>query len=196
MKFSTLRSLYLDPLLDLLDSRNGSIFDNETLVLLLDFKSNRTQLLPYVEKHLEPFREKNYTTLRDGIGWPITIVASGNAPSDLPSDIFLDADISNLGSSNTSTAYDASASLSKALGSSVLGRLSSKQRARMQEQIQEAHEKGLKARYWDTPSWPVSRRNWFWETLVEEGVDVLNVDDLTAAACLDWGFVRWGWFDG
>ena len=50
----------------------------------------------------------------------------------------------------------------------------------------EAHDKGLKARYWDTPTWPVGLRNHIWKILVEEGADFLNVDDLRSAKLADW----------
>ncbi len=54
-------------------------------------------------------------------------------------------------------------------------------------QIRGAHRRGLRARYWDTPSWPVGLRNRVWRVLVEEeGADVLNVDDLHAASRLVW----------
>ena len=52
--------------------------------------------------------------------------------------------------------------------------------------MQRAKELGLKSRYWSTPAWPVGWRNRVWESLMELGADVLNVDDLTAAARWDW----------
>lgn len=51
----------------------------------------------------------------------------------------------------------------------------------MRRQIQAAHGKGLKARYWDTPAWPKSLRNHIWDVLWREGADALNVDDLKGA---------------
>ena len=36
-------------------------------------------------------------------------------------------------------------------------------------------------------------RNQVWDTLVREGVDLLNVDDLKGATAMDWG-VHWGWW--
>ena len=49
-----------------------------------------------------------------------------------------------------------------------------------------AHERGLKVRYWELPFWPIGLRNYVWDVLDKEGVDILNVDDLKAATQRDW----------
>jgi hypothetical protein len=48
--------------------------------------------------------------------------------------------------------------------------------------VKKAHARGIGVRYWDTPMWPISVRNAVWGELVGLGVDLLNVDDLKAAA--------------
>ncbi|PQE29692.1 Altered inheritance of mitochondria 6 protein [Rutstroemia sp. NJR-2017a WRK4] len=60
--------------------------------------------------------------------------------------------------------------------------LNSTQLALLRSQISTAHAKGIKLRYWDQPGWPISTRNAIWKTLVGEGVDLINVDDLEGAA--------------
>jgi hypothetical protein len=37
-------------------------------------------------------------------------------------------------------------------------------------------------RYWDQPAWPIATRNAIWTTLVQEGVGLINADDLAEAA--------------
>ncbi|KAJ5046799.1 uncharacterized protein L3040_004024 [Drepanopeziza brunnea f. sp. 'multigermtubi'] len=74
--------------------------------------------------------------------------------------------------------YYASAPFSRAVGRTWRGRLTPKQIATIRGQVRGAHRRGLKVRYWDTPSWPMGLRNHVWDVLVREGVDVLNVDDL------------------
>ena len=54
-------------------------------------------------------------------------------------------------------------------------------------QVAEANRRGLRARYWNTPAWPVSSRDHVWDVLEKEGVGMLNVDDLDAAAKRSWG---------
>jgi hypothetical protein len=82
--------------------------------------------------------------------------------------------------------YYASVSFGKAVGRIWRGRLSGRQMKIIRGQIRGAHERGLKARYWDLPSWPIGLRNHVWDVLVKEGVDYLNVDDLRGASKQVW----------
>ncbi|KAK0123747.1 Altered inheritance of mitochondria protein 6 [Cadophora gregata] len=74
----------------------------------------------------------------------------------------------------------ASVSLRKSIGIIWRGRLSPEQLDIIRGQVRGAHKRGLKARYWDLPAWPLGLRDYIWGVLVREGVDVLNVDDLRA----------------
>lgn len=55
-------------------------------------------------------------------------------------------------------------------------------------QVKVARERGILTRYWNQPSWPIRMRNEIWSQLIEEGVGLLNVDDLKSASGLgyDW----------
>jgi hypothetical protein len=204
----TLQSMYINPLITILENLNNistnvnrgvsdwnGIFQsspNTTLTLLLDFKSNGADLWPYVEEQLESFRSKNWLTHwsnSSGITWaPIIVVATGNAPFDLLNinttfrDIFYDApldDISNPIYNNTNSYY-ASVSMSRTLGKQWFWRFSSAQLKKIGEQISAASSKGLKARYWDTPSWPVTFKDYVSGILVEKGVGMLNADGFSS----------------
>jgi hypothetical protein len=96
---------------------------------------------------------------------------------------------------NISNSYYASVSMFAAIGIPWTGRLSSHQLEHVRGQIRGAHARGLKARYWETAAWPTSLRNHIWQLLVEEGTDMLNVDDLKAAVSLDWSKVGHTWLD-
>lgn len=103
----SLRSLYIDPLLEILDQHNPArnISSGETrslieaddfspvgifvtepdqpLILLIDFKASPELLWPILMKHLQPLRQKGYLTHFNGttlIQRPITVVATGSAP--------------------------------------------------------------------------------------------------------------------
>ncbi|KAF7866764.1 hypothetical protein EAF04_005606 [Stromatinia cepivora] len=200
----TLESLYTSPLLEILENlNNDSAISNETtkawngifqsrpnttLTLLLDFKSNGTEIWPYVIQQLESLRAKNWLTYWDSssdIHWaPIIVVASGNAPFDLLNsnttyrDIFYDAPLSDISNPiyNNTNSYYASCSMSKALGNQWLWKFSSAQLRKINTQISTTSEKGLKARYWDTPAWPVTFQDYITGILVENGIGMLNVD--------------------
>lgn len=50
----------------------------------------------------------------------------------------------------------------------------------IRSQIAVAKKKGIGARYWETPNWPIRQRDLVWRMLLKEGVALLNVDDLDA----------------
>jgi len=82
--------------------------------------------------------------------------------------------------------YYASVSFTSTIGY-VLPFLRNSQRRKIRQQVDGAHAQGLNVRYWDTPSWPRGLRNYIWRLLVVEGVDYLNVDDLSDATTGNWG---------
>jgi hypothetical protein len=165
-----------------------------TLTLLLDFKSNGAELWPYVMKELEILRSRNYLTHWSNpnsndngtITWaPIIVVASGDAPFDLLTsnttyrDIFYDAPLADISNPkyDSSNSYYASTSMAKTIGHIWFWKFSAKQMEKMKTQVAAALEKGLKPRYWGTPSMSVRFRNYIWGVLVDIGVGMLNVDD-------------------
>jgi hypothetical protein len=82
--------------------------------------------------------------------------------------------------------YYASVSFGHTVGRIWRGRLSPRQMKIIRGQIRGAHRRGLKARYWDLPAWPLGLRNHVWDVLVREGVDMLNVDDLRGVSKVVW----------
>ncbi|ROW08948.1 hypothetical protein VMCG_02712 [Cytospora schulzeri] len=206
----TFQSLYIQPLVDILarqnpitDSYNFSsrgVFDvapNQTLTLLVDVKTAGSETWTKVIEQLEPLRERGWLThFANGTihKRPITVVCTGNTPFDLLvqnttyRDYFFDAPLAKLsdGPYDATNSYYASVSLGGAVGSTWFGSLRGDQVGKIRRQVGEAHAKGLKARYWDLPEWPVTTRNHIWDTLMEEGVDVLNADDIKAAAKREW----------
>lgn len=87
---------------------------------------------------------------------------------------------------NSSNSYYASVSFGKAVGRIWRGRLSPRQMKIIRGQVRGAHRRGLKARYWDLPAWPLGLRNHVWDVLIREGVDYLNIDDLRGASKQVW----------
>ncbi|KAF1924159.1 uncharacterized protein M421DRAFT_73201 [Didymella exigua CBS 183.55] len=246
-KNHTFTSMYVDPLVKMLDSKNKNttflppselnstaklgVFDTapqQTLVLLVDFKNDGSQIWPYVSSQLATLREKGYLTYYDGAAiheGPITVVATGNAPFSLVvanstyRDIFFDAPLDRLyvepSSSDAATvstsgqgtvgttpgshfdstnSFYASTNFQASIGRIWWGRISGRQRELIRGQIKGAHERGLKARYWGAPKWPIALRNRVWWDLVGLGVDYLNGDDLVGMTRFDWSVRRhWSW---
>jgi hypothetical protein len=118
----TFKNLYVNPLLDILakqnpttsfhpdrDSPPNGVFDTDpaqTLILLVDFKTDGHILWPHVHAQLGSLRDAGFLTTFDGtsvIERPVTVVATGNAPFDLLTsnstyrDIFFDAPLDRMG---------------------------------------------------------------------------------------------------
>ena len=208
----TFRSLYVNPLLSILDNQNSEpdltttakgiqgVFDtspNTTLILLVDFKTDGHDLFPVVDAQLESLRQKGYLTTFNGthlIPSAITVVGTGNTQfSDVVAvknrTIFFDAPLEQLASSpqyTTENSYYASVSMTKAVGYLWFNKFSDQQKQTIKAQIDEAAKRGLVSRYWSAPAWPVGWRIRVWEFLTEMGVGMLNVDELQEVA-------RWSW---
>lgn len=93
---------------------------------------------------------------------------------------------------DSTNSYYASTNFGKSIGWLWFGHISSAQKDLIRGQIRGAHARGLKARYWSAPKWPIGLRNRVWSLLVDEGVDYLNGDDLVGMTRLDWGIRRHG----
>jgi hypothetical protein len=227
----------MNPTTEFSNTTGHGVFDEapeQTLVLLVDFKTAGHETFHAVSNHLTTLREKNYLSYWDGTTFhsrALTVVATGNAPFDLITaspthrDIFYDAPLDRLyepssespssssnppssrltrrsppilsssssSSSNLpassfdpSNSYYASVSFTRSIGFLWRGRLTTSQIDLIRGQIRGARARGLKARYWETPSWPRGLRNHVWRVLVREGAEVLNVDDLPGAARESW----------
>ena len=116
----TLSSLYVNPLVDILERQNpitrfnpesktlNGVWDtypDQPLILMLDFKTSGPALWPHVEQQIGPLRTRGFLTHWNGtdiVPGVVTVVASGNAPFDLLTanktyrDIFFDAPLESL----------------------------------------------------------------------------------------------------
>jgi hypothetical protein len=210
----TFQTLYVNPLVEILTRQNpttkyyngtsNGVFDtdpSQTLVLLVDLKTDGPETWPWVVKQLAPLRERGWLSHWENGQFnerPITVVGTGNTPFEqilggrntTYRDAFFDAPLDRLENSpyNASNSHYASVSFWDAVGQVYLGagNPSEEQLEKIRGHLREAHRRGLKARYWQLPSWPIHVRNRLWEVLVREGIDMLNVDDLAGATKQDW----------
>ncbi|KAJ5688917.1 hypothetical protein N7462_003309 [Penicillium macrosclerotiorum] len=170
---------------------------DQTLYFFIDVKTSGHETFQAVIEALEPLREKGYlTTLRGGktlTTGPVTIIGTGDTPLDMVApvpdrDYFFDAPLAELKDPKYASITGlvspiASTDFDKAVGVIELDTdpiLNEKQLNRLREQIAMAKSRGIGARYWNTPNWPVRQRNLVWRTLLREGVTLLNADDLDA----------------
>ncbi|KAF2742187.1 hypothetical protein M011DRAFT_378379, partial [Sporormia fimetaria CBS 119925] len=206
----TLKSLYVLPIITTLHKQNpapvfpfsyqNGVFDmdpTQTLYLFIDFKVLPEQGEKHVQdtwdavvKALEPLRRGDWVSyVRNDtlINRPVTIIGTGATPLKNvremePRYIFLDAQLSDPGDVGPLEALFASTNLVSAVGEIKPSGLDERQLRIIRKQIARAHERGIQTRYWNLPEWPIRMRDKVWRALVEEGVDLLSVNDVRAAA--------------
>lgn len=121
------------------------------------------------------------------------VVGTGGSPLDLiknlsPRDFFYDAPLDQLGNSTLNTTWDislspiASCDYSEVVGWNGITNISDSQRSTILNLVQNAHARGIRARFYDTPGWPINARDNVWRELLDDGADWLNADDLEAAS--------------
>jgi hypothetical protein len=179
---------------------NSGVWDTtpeQTLYFFIDVKTAGPETFKAVIEALGPLREKGYlTTLKGGqtiTNGAVTIIGTGETPLDMVApvkdrDYFFDAPLANL----TDRKYKditglvspiASTDFAAAVGKITVDTdpiLAEDQLQALRDQITTAKKRGIGARYWNTPVWPVRQRNLVWRTLLREGVTLLNADDLDA----------------
>lgn len=174
------------------------------LVLLLDIKTDPAKTLNAASEALEPLRSRGWLTYFDGSKVTqrlITVVASGDAPFDLITsnstyrDVFYDAPLADLFGENIPTnhtlytaenSYYASTNFEASIGKPWHSILTPKQVDMVRGQVAEAEKRGLKARYWNTPSWPRRNKEHVWDVLEREGAGMLSTDDLDGISQRRW----------
>ena len=202
-------SLYVQPILSILQRENNAgspfltsptkngVFDTDsgqTLYLFIDVKTDGPTTFPAALKELQPLRDAGYLTTWNGTGitmGPVTVIGTGNTPLDQVQgvnqrDYFYDAPLPFLGTTFSNITADvspiASTDFAPQFGTINGTSFNSTQLALLREQIATAKSKGIAARYWDQPAWPISTRNAIWRTLIDEGVGLINVDDVVEGA--------------
>ncbi|RMD43676.1 hypothetical protein DV735_g1486, partial [Chaetothyriales sp. CBS 134920] len=201
----TFSSLYIAPILDTLERQNpttpfisgsstkNGVFDTssgQTLYLFVDIKTDGETAWPYVVEQLQPLRDAGYLTTFNGSAvttGPVTVVGTGNTPLDQikgvsPRDYFFDANLAFLNTTqadiDSTISPIASTQFSKYIGAINGTTFSDEQLTTLREYLTLAASRGIGGRFWDTPAWPITKRNAVWSTLLEEGVALLNADNL------------------
>ncbi len=177
----TLQGLYLDPLRERVRSQGGRVFKaGPPLILLIDFKTEadptyqalREVLAPYTAM-LTRFSDERIETNA------VTVIISGNRPRQMMAAepyryAALDGRPEDLnGNAPRHLIPLISEDWKRLFEWRGLGPLPEPEKQRLRELVARAHAQGRMVRFWGTPD-----RVEIWREQLEQGVDLLNADDL------------------
>ena len=136
------------------------------------YSNTKNRALPFILKAMDPLRQRGFlSTFENGtltLG-PVLVIGTGNSPLEQvralsPRDYFFDAPLDQLNDTSLNTTWGpslspiASTDYGSVVGWSGIGNISATQLGNLTQFIQDAHNVGIKARYWDLPGWPISAR--------------------------------------
>jgi hypothetical protein len=180
----TLQSLYLDPLRARIKKNGGRVYTGgPRCTLLIDLKVDWQTIYPVLR---ETFKEYSdiFTTFTAHGSDPkaLTAIITGNRSKEMFSGETVryaayDGELSDLDS-------DASADLIPWISTNWaadfqwrgMGAMPADEKLKLQGLVAKAHAKGRQLRFWGAPDQPV-----FWRAMLDNGVDLINTDDLAGA---------------
>ncbi len=172
----------MSPLLKILEQNNGRIYPERTLLLFVDFKNRGAEAYIQLREKLKPLRPYLTRFSRGQVeAGAITVILTGYAPDELVLAqqerwCALDGGLGDLDDPESSV-Y--STPVVSAKWQSVFdwnGKrkpMPPKQLERLKTYVRKAAEKGMRLRFYNNPE-----RERLWRTLVENGVTLINTDEL------------------
>lgn len=176
-----LEDLYLQPLAERIEQNNGQILPGESLpfYLIIDVKTESEPTYQALLNTLEPYSQYFYQKV-DGewVDGPIRLLISGNRPElDASASnriAFLDGRIPNLGMDYSSELYPLiSDNWFNYFTWDGQGDIPGDELEKLRDYVSQAHQEDKLIRFWAT-----SDNENVWRTLINNGVDVINVDDI------------------
>lgn len=198
---------YSVPMLEQFGLKFGLFYDapEEPLNLWLDLKTEGNDTYTHLKKYLTRFSDKSYlsrydTDLLKRVPGPVVVTLTGNVPWALLGEeqgnrtVFADCPLQNFTTANDADWHKyekmcvfASASLKQLLGAdeytkALRNDFTDSQKTTLKSFFDAAHAHGIKTRIWGGVDWPNFVRDAHWTSLWELGCDLINADDLAAAA--------------
>lgn len=177
-----LEELYLDPLQEIITENNGVVLPESELpfYLVIDVKSEALstfeRLLEIIEPYRELFKRKENGSWIEG---PMRLLISGNRPqmdAAKPDRIaFIDGRVPDIGQGLSSDLYPIiSDNWNNYFTWDGSGEIPEDECEKLKQFVRDVHAEEKILRFWATPD-----KESIWQVLLETGVDVLNVDDLS-----------------
>jgi hypothetical protein len=185
--WKTLERLYLEPLRAHVQKNSGQLFyDTTKLHLFVDVKTPARSSYRILHKRLQRYKDIVTQFKPDGVNdKPVTIVISGNRLSynemqnQLERYAVLDGRLEDLGAhTNPHVMPFISDNWRKHFRWQGVGEMPKDELEKLQYIVRVAQQHNQKVRFWATPDQPSEERERVWMMLLEQGVDLLNTDDL------------------
>ena len=177
----TLQALYLDPLLKRVRENGGRVFrDGPPVTLLIDLKSVPVQTLAALRETLKPYAEMLTSFTRDSTEErAVSVIVSGVYNRKIvveqsPRFDAADGRLPHLGKSPHDVPL-VSENWASVFTWKGAGEMPATELAKLRDLIARAHAAGQRIRFWNLPP-----RDEVLNLLYDEGVDLLNADDLAA----------------
>jgi hypothetical protein len=181
----TLESLYLVPLKERAAKNGGRVYrGGPEFTLLIDIKTKGEPTYAVLKTVLAKYADMiNAPSASAAPRRAINVVATGNRPADLIAAdanrlVGIDGTLSDLDSDQPANLIplisDNWRALFKWRGK---GPIPPDEREKIRSAVQKSHAHGRRLRFWATPDNPA-----VWQELYDDGVDLLNVDDLPGVA--------------
>ena len=181
----TLQALYLDPLRARAARYGGRIYTNgeSTFYLLIDTKTETNATYAVLRRVLQDYGDLLTGFSSNGVTRrAVTVVLTGNRPRDMlaqePARLAgLDGELSDLGQPDPKALLLwVSANWSQSFKWRGKGPIPPEERERVRHIVGQAHELHAKARFWGAPD-----KAAFWQEMRNDGIDLINTDDLAGA---------------
>ena len=182
----TLQALYLDPLRARAARYSGRIYTNgdSTFYLLIDTKTETNATYAALRLVLQDYSDLLTEFSSNGVTRrAVTVVLTGNRPSrellaqDSPRLAGLDGQLTDLGKPDPKgLLLWVSDQWTKLFTWRGEGPIPLEEREHVRQLVKQTHELRAKLRFWDAPDQPA-----FWREMREDGVDLINTDDLAGA---------------
>ncbi|GGI14889.1 phosphatidylinositol-specific phospholipase C/glycerophosphodiester phosphodiesterase family protein [Gottfriedia solisilvae] len=183
----TLKSLYLDPLLERVKEKHGTVYPgyDKGFTLWIDVKSEDEATYRVIHEQLKKYQNMLTKFLPSGVNQgAITVYISGNRPRILMENqpvryAGYDGRMSDLGSSASNEFIPIiSDNWTKYFTWMGNGEISASEKEKLNYIVATAHANGQKVRFWATPDMQSPAREAVWKELLNAGVDYINTDDL------------------
>lgn len=180
----SLQKLYLDPLQQRCQENGGRVYrGGPEFDLLIDIKGDWKATYPVLRHVLTGYKDL-LSAFRDGSKETnaLLVIITGNRSREMFAGesiryAALDGDLADLDSSDSANLIPwISSNWAVSFKWRGTGSLADEEKTKLQGIVARAHQHGRRVRFWGAPDQPV-----FWQAMLDNGVDLLNTDDLKGA---------------